>query len=151
GVPMYEVMGGCCASVWSDVHDYPSAMPTADTARTRRPVVRLAVAGWLCLSAALLIAAAPVSAAWPAPPDEIVVSYGASASAARAQDLGEARVRVVPVPPNTSMSAELRRLRASPGVAWAVPNYRARIAAESPFPDDRGAGTEPGGWKELQW
>src|SRR3954447_13582908 len=44
----------------------------------------------------------------------------------------------------------IARLRARPGIRYAVPNVRAR-ASEFQLPNDPGRGTTPGGWQEVQW
>jgi serine protease len=55
--------------------------------------------------------------------------------------------RVVRLRPGESVPAAARRLRRQPGVAYAVPNYRAHVSS-SFDPDDRGRGE---GWAALQW
>ncbi|HEX5224095.1 MAG TPA: S8 family serine peptidase, partial [Solirubrobacteraceae bacterium] len=71
---------------------------------------------------------------------------GADAAAAR-----PARTAVVRVPRGGSIAASLARLRRTPGVEWAVPDYRAHAAATF-VPDDPGrAHGAPGAWQELQW
>ncbi|TML99512.1 MAG: peptidase S8 [Actinobacteria bacterium] len=47
-------------------------------------------------------------------------------------------------------AAAIARLRARPGVVYAVPNVVAH-ASQLPLPDDPGRGTQPGGWQEVQW
>jgi serine protease len=55
---------------------------------------------------------------------------------------------VLPLRRGQSLGATLARLRARPGVRWAVPDYVARIAAVANDPGDT---TVPGGWTQLQW
>lgn len=62
--------------------------------------------------------------------------------------------KVVRVPRGTTLSAELRRLRRQRGVAFAVPDYLAHIAATPPgewIPNDPGTAGVPGGWEKTQW
>jgi serine protease len=84
-------------------------------------------------------------------PDEIVVGYARSGGArAAAADTAVASTRTVTLPPGTSVSAALAGFRARPGVAWAVPDYRAHVS-EAGVPDDPGNTHTPGGWEALQW
>jgi len=89
-------------------------------------------------------------------PGEIIVHRTPSARAAvaaRAAEEEAGSTAVVHLAPGQSMASALRSLRAERGVAWAVPNYRARIADAPPYyPNDPGRpGGSPGDWKELQW
>ena len=64
------------------------------------------------------------------------------------------RTVVLDVPRGTSMASTLRRLRSEHDVEWAVPDYVAHVAGGPNgeyVPDDRGSGTAPGDWRELQW
>jgi serine protease len=99
-------------------------------------------------------------------PDEVVVGYApagvsSSANAAHLADSDNAgeqdeqasasvHTRVLHLAPGLSVASALRRLRAQPGVAWAVPDYRASVAGGL-IPDDEGASHHPEGWEELQW
>jgi serine protease len=61
---------------------------------------------------------------------------------------------VVHVPRGMTMTAELRRLRRRPDVAYAAPDYVAHIADASPpgwVPDDPGTAHLPQGWEKMQW
>jgi serine protease len=81
------------------------------------------------------------------------VASAASSPFARSSDGPEAqspRTRVVRVPRGVALHAELARVRRQAGVAWAVPDFIARSAAE-PIPDDTGSGDTAGGWQTLQW
>jgi serine protease len=49
-----------------------------------------------------------------------------------------------------SVPRAVARMRALPGVTYAVPNMRAHAAGVF-VPDDPGASTHPGGWADLQW
>jgi serine protease len=97
-------------------------------------------------------------------PGEVVVKYtagtsaGASARMARtvgARDpatTGE-RTRLLKLARGVSVQSALKRLRRRRDVAWAVPDYRARMAGGW-IPNDtgiRGEGDGPGDWKAAQW
>jgi serine protease len=59
--------------------------------------------------------------------------------------------QVVRVPRGATVQQEVARLRAQPGVAYAVPNYIAH-AAGSWIPNDPGPhGHAAGGWENVQW
>jgi serine protease len=97
---------------------------------------------------ALLALPAPAGAQ---APRRIVVGYRAPDAAVAAQAAGAPiRTSLVTVPAGQSLDAALRRIRGRGDVQWAVPDYRAH-AAGTIVPNDRGAGTTPGGWQELQW
>jgi serine protease len=93
-------------------------------------------------------------------PNEIVVGYAptpapARAAAARVSHTAApapvaARTRLLRLARGVSVASALARLRAQRGVEWAVPDYVAH-AAGGLIPNDRGNGTEPGDWQELQW
>lgn len=98
-------------------------------------------------------------------PGVAVVGYdqpGAGAAADRAVAAAAATgtppaslaTTVVRVPRGMTLSADLRRLRGQRGVAFAVPDYLARIAATSApewIPNDPGTAGVPGGWERKQW
>jgi serine protease len=103
----------------------------------------------------------------PAPPayvpGEVVVRYAAAPSgwtaAARLRTMGirlsaapppETGTTIVRVPAGESVPQAVARLRAVPGVAYAIPNYLAHIAG-SWIPDDPGRAHQPGGWEKMQW
>ena len=95
---------------------------------------------------ALLALAAPLIAC-------LVLASGAAGAYVPGEVLagrGESTVRVR-VPPGSSVATTLARLRAQPGVAWAVPDYIAHATAIS-IPNDPGvSGNTPGGWQQTQW
>jgi serine protease len=109
--------------------------------------------------AALPVATARANQSVQYSPGVVVVKY-ASRTASRANTAsvpsspGSAEsassTRLVRLPPGESVPRALQRLRAQPGVAWAVPDYRAHVAGEL-LPDDRGLGSAPGAWEQLQW
>jgi serine protease len=69
------------------------------------------------------------------------------------------RTELLRLAPGVSVASALARLRGQRGVAFAVPDYIARIAdapAAAPepaplIPDDEGRAHTPGGWQQLQW
>jgi serine protease len=117
---------------------------------------------------------ARLSRRWPATyaPEEIVVGYDPTRTASATAGVRYARLaragEAVPVPStrllrisaHTSMASALARLRATRGVAWAVPDYIAHIAgvpaptaptAPETIPNDEGNTHKLGGWQLLQW
>jgi serine protease len=127
-------------------------------------------------------------ASWPASyaPDKIVVGYTpvepvrtGGARYAQLERAGQAdpavSTRLVHVATGTSMTSALARLRATRGVAWAVPDYIAHVAGEpapqsaletapqsepepapatpaaETIPNDEGNAHTLGGWQKLQW
>jgi serine protease len=50
-----------------------------------------------------------------------------------------------------SIGAAIARLRRTPGVAYAVPNYLAHADGAPWIPDDTGRAHVSGGWQRLQW
>jgi serine protease len=119
-----------------------------------RRIAPLAAIAVLACSAAPARASAAAASEYA--PGEIIVHRNPAAATAVAARAGEEEAgsnTTVHLAPGQSMASALRRLRAERGVAWAVPNYRARIAeAPAYYPDDPGRrGGSPGGWKELQW
>ncbi len=106
------------------------------------------------LAAALSVCVLPYSAlALDAEPGEVVVAYkpGVSAHAAG----GPAAAAAPQVIEVGDVPGALRELRALPGVRYAVPNVKARIAQTTalgePFlPNDKGA-PGSGGWEQIQW
>jgi serine protease len=83
-------------------------------------------------------------------PPAVAAPAGRDASASPAASDEAARVRVVHLRRGFSVSAALRRFRARPGVAWAVPDFRAHVA-DVAIPNDVGATDIAGGWQGLQW
>src|SRR5205085_546963 len=95
-------------------------------------------------------------------PGEIVVGYAPRPTAGlaravstrlglRSAGLAEAGQQVLRLPAGESVQAAVARLRATPGVAYAVPNYLAHAAATQWVPDDPGRRGQPQGWTALQW
>jgi serine protease len=95
-------------------------------------------------------------------PHQLIVGYRprTMATVARAAEahLGLRRLasapaphsRVVTLPAGDSVNAAAARLRRQPGVAYAEPNYIARMAG-SFYPNDRGRSKSRQGWEKLQW
>ena len=108
-----------------------------DSAKLRLAAVAAA------LAAALLIAPSAQAAA---PAGTVVVGYGPAAASSAAVT----PARVVRIPAQQNVAAQVRRLRAQPGVRWAVPDVKAH-ASEVFVPNDPGRAHRPGGWTELQW
>lgn len=119
---------------------------------TRRRHLRPALA----LLACALFAAPAAAQAFDAVPGQVVVGYWAGPvgrAAAAAAATTPARPRVVHV---DDVGAALRRLRATPGVRYAVRNVRAHASAVGTtaagyFPNDPGRAGTPGGWAQQQW
>jgi serine protease len=93
-------------------------------------------------------------------PGEVVVGYSAPGLAGRIERATRLMpasspapgVQVLRLPRGESVAAAAARLRALRGVAYAVPDYLAHIAAPSPFyPDDPGRANQPRGWERMQW
>lgn len=97
-------------------------------------------------------------------PGVVVVGYQQPRLAAAADPAGAASAEagapptsiattVIHVPRHTTLAAELTRLRRQRGVAFAVPDYLAHIAATPPewFPNDPGTAVVPQGWERTQW
>jgi serine protease len=100
--------------------------------RDRRLTMLAAYAAPLLACLALTASAAGSYA-----PGEVVVGRAGST----------VRVRV---PPGENVAATVARMRAEPGVRWAVPDYVARATGGS-IPNDPGTANTPGGWQQLQW
>jgi serine protease len=60
------------------------------------------------------------------------------------------RTRLLRLPAGVSIASALRRLRRRHDVLWAVPDYIAH-ASGGLIPNDRGDGSAPGDWQQLQW
>ncbi len=108
------------------------------------------------ISATAAVAAGPAYA-----PGRILVRYAppahpqTRATAARAitgtRPAGASTAtRLVRIPRGVGLASELRRIRARPGVVWAVPDYVAH-ASGAWIPNDTGTGGAPGDWQQLQW
>jgi serine protease len=130
--------------------------------RIRRPLAIAAPVLASCVALAT-IGAPTAAAAKPGGyvPGRILVRYAPStrrparATAARAHDGIDpappgAYTRVLRVPRGVSVGSALRRIRASRGVVWAVPDYVAHVSGGW-IPNDQGIGGAPGDWQQLQW
>jgi len=128
-----------------------------------------ALVAWSLLLALSSLPAAAATGALPPPARhgsagegvrQIVVKFrpsGASGARAVAASVGTtpraplgSRTEVLPLAHGASLDTALRRMRSRRDVVWAVPDVRARAAAV-PFPNDDGAGSDPGDWQALQW
>ncbi|HEV7530011.1 MAG TPA: S8 family serine peptidase [Solirubrobacteraceae bacterium] len=137
-------------------------MPSRHRHVRRAPCAHLRLLAAACCAT---LVATPVAAAGAKPaayaPGRVLVKYvaatpprarAAAARAAGARDpvASASQTRLLRLAPGVSVGVALRRLRGRRDVAWAVPDYRAR-AAGGLIPDDRGAGSAPGDWQQLQW
>ena len=136
-----------------------------------RPYVLGALAAaWLAAAGAL---AAPAARAAAYVPGEVVVGYssGQTATAASVANTMRARqaapspapgTQVLRLPRGETVPEAIAKLRRHRGVAFAVPDYLARMAdagsgsgtqALPPpwFPNDRGRSAKAGGWASMQW
>ena len=90
----------------------------------------------------------------PAGPNGALIPRLAGAAADTSQQgeqaSGIVHTRLLRLAPGVGVASALRRLRTQPGVAWAVPDYRASVAGGL-IPDDEGTSHQPEGWEELQW
>lgn len=97
-------------------------------------------------------------------PGEVVVGYAPTPAAglarARATTMGlratqpvASDEQVLHLPPGETVSAAVVRLRHTPGVAYAVPNYLAHTTGSSTgwMPDDYGRSGHSRGWTSMQW
>ncbi len=128
-----------------------------------RLLTRATAVGAAALAAAL---GAPAAGAAPYVGNHVLVGYDAAnrtqpqaMTAAIGHQLGVAsagapapRQRVLTLRRGQTVSGVLRRLRAQPGVAFAVPDYIAH-ATGIPWwiPNDPGLAHRAGGWQSLQW
>jgi serine protease len=135
--------------------------------RALRKIIRLTAPAAAALAAAVLIASVGSATARshrhvpaaPYVPGEVVVGYSPVASVTSAQrTMGrrsdESTVsgqQVLRLPAGESVRAAVSRLRGTPGVAYAVPNYLAHTTASSWIPDDPGRSGLPAGWERMQW
>ncbi len=79
-----------------------------------------------------------------------------ASSSSQAQSSPGPREQLLRLARGVSVAQALARLRAAPGVVWAVPDYIAHIAGEAApvsglIPNDEGTAHVPGGWEQLQW
>jgi serine protease len=140
-------------------------MSSRNRRSSRRSCARRATLVLACLASVAATSGAFASAAAASAPSyaprEILVKYTtataprARAATARVAGAGDPQIsaphtRLLRLAPGVSVSAALRRLRGRRDIAWAVPDYRAR-AAGGLVPNDRGTGTAPGDWQQLQW
>jgi serine protease len=151
------------------------------------------VASVLAVLALLMAVAAAASAASDYAPGEVVVGYSpgpvlaAAANVPTTMGLRQAApspepgVRVLRLPRGVGVWQAIARLRRTPGIAYAVPDYLAHIADPPPsngggtssgsgttsptvmppgfttsptpswIPNDRGRGNAPGDWQLMQW
>ncbi|HUY59757.1 MAG TPA: S8 family serine peptidase [Solirubrobacteraceae bacterium] len=160
----------------SATHDRPLA-PRRFRRSTRLALTTLAVLLSTLAAAAVLVSALanhagdqrlaatePTTAPLAYEPHELVVGYSGTLSAALAEIRGLARVavtvspqtsltpheQILELPSTASVTATAGKLRALPGISYAVPDYVAHIAG-SWFPDDTGRGHKAKGWERLQW
>jgi serine protease len=94
-------------------------------------------------------------------PGVVVVGYRSAPLAAADSDTasgsgtsGSVRIKLVRVRRGMTVTQEIRLLRRSRGVAYAVPDYLAHIAgATTPgwIPDDPGTAHVAQGWQRMQW
>ena len=119
---------------------------------------------WLsAASAAVALFGAAQALAASYVPGEVVVGYKpgriASAAAATTRTMGiretaepspQAGVEVLRLPAGVTVAAVVARLRRTPGVAYAVPNFIAHTAGNF-YPNDPGRTKHARGWEQLQW
>ena len=96
-------------------------------------------------------------------PGEVVVGYSRSPSAtvtrAMSTTMGlrvagpvDAGQQVLHLPAGESVQSAVARLRRTPDVAYAVPNFLAHSASSGQWiPNDPGRVGRPGGWEAIQW
>jgi serine protease len=127
-----------------------------DRSRRRVPILLA-----LCVAIVAIPASAARAESSAYSPTQVLVKYASAtptrvrAVAARAaggidQVVLAPHTRLLRLRPGVSVRSALASLRRRRNVVWAVPDYRAH-AAGSFIPNDRGAGTEPGGWQQSQW
>jgi serine protease len=83
-------------------------------------------------------------------PTAAVEAEIAARSGAALESLAEPDVALVDVRRGETVRAAIARLRAQPGVAYAVPDYVAHTSGYW-FPNDRGRSRARLGWRALQW
>jgi serine protease len=102
------------------------------------------------------------SASAPYVPGEVVVGYTPTASGAVAQAASminglrspgpaEPGPQVLRLPAGQGVQTTVARLRHTPGVAYAVPNYLAHTASGPFVPNDPGRSGSAKGWQRMQW
>jgi serine protease len=114
------------------------------------------------LASLAVVHATPALAATPDyVPGRVLVRYSAPAApkaraaavtvtGRRAANGTSAYTRVLRLARGAGMNATLRSLRRRADVVWAVPDFRAH-ASGGLIPNDRGDGSAPGDWQQLQW
>jgi serine protease len=132
-----------------------AAQPTGNAPASQQPAP----------AATQLGAGAPTIAGAPYAPGTVVVGYRSTAKLALvhtvANSMGlrsEGAVgpgeQVLVLPPGETVSGAITRLRQTPGIAYAVPDYLASIAGSSThqfFPNDPGRAGRSRGWESMQW
>jgi serine protease len=92
-------------------------------------------------------------------PHEVVVGYSSATAVAHVERVMHAGIaaaspasgsQILRLPAGVSVQRAIARLKAEPGIAFAVPNYIAH-ASGSWVPNDPGRAHRPGGWELLQW
>lgn len=106
----------------------------SNTKRIGKAAMSLAAA--LFVAVGLLASAAPALAGPGYVSGEVIVGYS------------DGSQRLTSLAPGTSVRQAIRQLDRSPGVEYAVPNYKARTAT---VPNDPGRSGVPGGWQQIQW
>jgi serine protease len=100
-------------------------------------------------------------------PNQVVVGYRPGPVPSVTQDLAtrmgvravaaaevDSRSVVVDLPPGVTVEQTISKLRQTPGIAYAVPNFIAHAAGVAPagwIPNDPGRGHARGGWQKVQW
>lgn len=136
--------------------------------RRAAAVAAIGVASLIAIAAPLGAGVAHAGQTAPRPdyvPGEIVVGYATTAvghvarTAATTMGLRQTESvasteQVLHLPAGANMTATLARLRRTPGVTYAVPNFLAYTAGSSAqqwTPDDPGRIGQTAGWEKLQW
>jgi serine protease len=143
------------------LHACERALPATPGVRVTRSA-RLALVLLLACCVAAAVTASAAGAAEYAPARIVVKYVDATPPRARVATtrlLGgldpratAPHTRLITLARGVSVAAALHRLRGRRDVAWAVPDYDARIAEAPPLvPNDVGNGTQPGDWQQLQW
>jgi serine protease len=133
-------------------------------------IFQLACPVVVVLAAVAIVALADTAAAHPrsratsAPyvHGEVVVGYAPTASGAvagaasminglRSTGPTDPGQQVLRLPAGETVRAAVARLRHTPGVAYAVPNYLAHTASAVFVPNDPGRSGRPKGWQSMQW
>jgi serine protease len=124
---------------------------------------RLVLAAAASLATGALIQPAVASAAPNYLPGVVIVGYDHPGPTAAAADVGSAaplgpdgsvQTKLLHLRRGVTVAAAIRRLRHQRGVAYAVPDYLAHIAAAATpqwVPDDPGSANTAQGWTRLQW